>query len=116
MLSDAPSGPALRFGSETDDVGLDLAAAGAARASGDDLLRSGPYSHGGASRAARVSAPNGDAIRRVVVPAAEPATGGDPLAAAAADVPLSTPMQLRSASADALQPVLAALREVEAAL
>ena len=58
----------------------------------------------------------GDAVRRVVVPAAEPTAGGDVLGAEAADVPLSTPMQLRSSSVDVLQPVLDALRAVEAAL
>ena len=41
--------------------------------------------------------------------------GGD-VRAEAADVPLDTPMQLRSSSVDALQPVLAALQAVEAAL
>jgi hypothetical protein len=51
-----------------------------------------------------------------VVPAAEPTAGADVLGAEAADVPLDTPMQLRSSSVDALQPVLAALQAVEAAL
>ena len=59
---------------------------------------------------------DGDAIRRVVVPAGEPSGGSDLLGDEAADVPLSTPMQLRSSSVDALQPVLEALRAVEAAL
>ena len=59
---------------------------------------------------------DGDAVRRVVVPAAEPVAGSDSLGAEAADVPLSTPMRLQASSVDALQPVLLALQAVEAAL
>ncbi len=59
---------------------------------------------------------DGDTVRRVVVPATEPAGGAELSGAAAADVPLSTPMRLAVSSVEAWQPVLAALQAVEAAL
>ncbi|MCS7475921.1 hypothetical protein, partial [Umezawaea endophytica] len=58
---------------------------------------------------------DGDAVRRVSVPAAEPLAGsGQP--EEAVDVPLETHVRLARTGVDALRPVLEALRAVEAAL
>lgn len=59
---------------------------------------------------------DGDAVRRVSVPAAEPQQAVGALPGEPADVPMETHVQLESRSVDALRPVLEALREVEAAL
>ena len=68
------------------------------------------------SLVAIITVRDGDAVRRVVVPATEPTGGTDLSGAAAADIPVSTPMRLPASSAEAWQPILAALRAVEAAL
>ena len=58
---------------------------------------------------------DGDSVRRVVVPTAEPDAAED-LPEAAADVPLATHVQLPETSVAVLRPVLEALAAVEAAL
>jgi hypothetical protein len=66
------------------------------------------------SLVATLTVRDGDTVRRISVPAAEPEADGLP--SEAADVPVETHVRLESATVDALRPVLDALRAVEAAL
>jgi hypothetical protein len=69
------------------------------------------------SMVAIITVRDGDAVRRIAVPAAEPGDAANEMpGGAAADVPLETDMQLPAESVAALQPLLDALRGVEAAL
>ena len=68
------------------------------------------------SMVAIITVRDGDAVRRIVVPAAEPSDAELDIPGEAADVPLSTEVQLPAVSVVALQPLLDALRGVESAL
>jgi hypothetical protein len=68
------------------------------------------------SLVAIITVRDGDAVRRVVVPAAEPTGDANLSGAAAGDVPVRTPMRLPASSVEAWQPVLSALQAVEAAI
>lgn len=59
---------------------------------------------------------DGGSIRRVTVPAVDPAIAAGGLPGEAEDIPLQTPFQLPAASVAVLGPVLEALRAVEGAL
>ncbi|MBK8459025.1 MAG: hypothetical protein IPL43_01405 [Micropruina sp.] len=68
------------------------------------------------SMIAIITVRDGDSVRRITVPAAEPGTDEANLPGDRADVPMDTPMQLPLESVSALRPVFDALRAVEAAL
>ncbi|MEW1982939.1 hypothetical protein [Pseudarthrobacter oxydans] len=68
------------------------------------------------SMVAVITVRDGDAVRRVAVPADEPAFAGASLPGEPADIPLRTQVQLPADSVTALRPVLEALGAVEAAL
>jgi hypothetical protein len=68
------------------------------------------------SMIAIITVRDGESVRRIVVPADEPATAAATLAGEPADVPMETPVQLPAESVAALRPVLDALRAVEAAM
>ena len=68
------------------------------------------------SMIAIVAVRQGDSVRRIVIPADEPAADRANLPGELADVPMATPIQLPAESVAALSPVLVALRAVEAAL
>jgi hypothetical protein len=65
------------------------------------------------SMVALLTVREGQAVRRVVMPAGAPTGGEVGLPGEASDVPLETPMQLPSAAASRLAPVLDALHRVE---
>jgi hypothetical protein len=67
------------------------------------------------SLVAIITVRDGDSLRRVVLPAADPAIAAEP-STESADVPLDTDVRLPSESTTAMQPLLEALRAVEAAL
>jgi len=79
-----------------------------------------PQQHGGEllpdSMTAIITVRDGESVRRVAVPADEPATAAATLHGEPADVPMDTPVQLPEGSVAALRPVLEALRAVEAAM
>ena len=68
------------------------------------------------SMIAIITVREGDSVRRIVVPADEPATAARSLPGEPRDVPMETPVQLPAEAVDALRPVLDALRAVEAAM
>jgi hypothetical protein len=68
------------------------------------------------SMIAVITVRDGNAFRRIWVPAGEQADASVVFGAEAADVPLDTPMQLPAESVQALQPLLDALRAVEETL
>ncbi|MFZ1411855.1 MAG: hypothetical protein WAS07_10385 [Micropruina sp.] len=68
------------------------------------------------SMIAIITVRDGDSVRRITVPAAEPGRDEANLPGDRADVPMDTPMQLPLESVSALRPVFDALRAVEAAL
>jgi hypothetical protein len=68
------------------------------------------------SMVAVITVREGDVVRRVAVPAADPRDAAAALPGVSADVPLDTEMQVPAETASALQPLLDALTDVERAL
>ena len=79
-----------------------------------------PQQHGAEvlpdSMIAIITVRDGDTVRRIVVPADEPASAAANLPGEPRDVPMDTPVQLPAESVAALRPLLEALQAVEAAL
>jgi hypothetical protein len=84
----------------------------------DDTAPAIPQQHGGEilpdSMIAIFTVRDGDSVRRIAIPADDPATANLP--GETRDVPMDTPVQLPAESVAALGPLLEALQAVEAAL